>query len=54
MELNCAHVLTAADAPVADAQAIRIDGERIASVEPAPAGARAEPVLALPVAGQRA
>ncbi len=49
MELNCAHVLTAADAAVASAQTIRIDGDRIASVAAMPAGARTEPVLALPV-----
>lgn len=48
-ELNCAHVLAAPDAPVAAAQTIRIDGERIASVGPAPAGVPVEPVLALPV-----
>ena len=45
-ELNCAHVLTAADAAVTPARAIRIDGGRIAAVEPARSG---EPVLALPV-----
>jgi cytosine/adenosine deaminase-related metal-dependent hydrolase len=31
-ELHCAHVLTAADAPVAGPHTIRIDGDRIASV----------------------
>ena len=45
-ELHCAHALTTPDAaPVA--RTIRIDGERIAAVEPAAPG-RAEPVLALP------
>jgi len=39
-------VLAAADAPVIGGRAIRIDGERIAAVEPAPSG---EAVLALPV-----
>ena len=32
-ELHCAHVLPDADAPVAGAHAIRIDGDRIAAVE---------------------
>src|SRR5712691_11279074 len=45
-ELNCAHVLTAADAAVAGARTIRIDGNKIAAVEAAPSG---EGVLALPV-----
>ncbi len=48
-ELNCAHVLTAADAPVARAQTIRIDGGTIGWVGPTPAGASADAVLALPV-----
>ena len=47
-DLPCAHVLTAADAAVVDARTIRIDGDRIAAIEPARAGAAA-PVLALPV-----
>ncbi len=45
-ELSCAHVLTAADAAATPARTIRIDGDRIAAVEPASSG---EPVLALPV-----
>lgn len=45
-ELNCAHVLTAADTAVTSARSIRIDGDRIAVVEPASSG---EPVLAMPV-----
>jgi 5-methylthioadenosine/S-adenosylhomocysteine deaminase len=36
-ELHCAHVLGAPDVPVAGPSSIRIDGERIAAVEPAPA-----------------
>ena len=32
-ELHCAHVLTAAEAPVAGARTIRIDGERIVAVD---------------------
>jgi 5-methylthioadenosine/S-adenosylhomocysteine deaminase len=36
-ELHCAHVLPAADAPVGGAHTIRIDGDRIAAVEAAPA-----------------
>ena len=48
-EYNCAHVLTAADAPVANAQTIRIDGDRIASVAATPAAVHPAPVLALPV-----
>ena len=42
--IDCAHVLTAADAAVRN-HAIHIDGERIASVESV---ARAEPLFALP------
>jgi hypothetical protein len=38
-ELNCAHVLTAADAPAATARTIRIDGESIAAVDAARPGA---------------
>ena len=34
-ELHCAHVLTAADAPVGRRHTIRIDGDRIAAVEAA-------------------
>jgi 5-methylthioadenosine/S-adenosylhomocysteine deaminase len=45
-ELNCAHVLTAADTAVTPARTIRIDGDRLAAVEPALQG---EPVLAMPV-----
>jgi cytosine/adenosine deaminase-related metal-dependent hydrolase len=45
-ELNCAHVLAAADAGATPECTIRIDGDRIAAVEPASSG---EPVLALPV-----
>jgi cytosine/adenosine deaminase-related metal-dependent hydrolase len=45
-ELNCAHVLTAADAAVAPARTIRISGDRIVALEPARSG---EPVLAMPV-----
>jgi cytosine/adenosine deaminase-related metal-dependent hydrolase len=43
--LNCAHVLTAADKAALRNQAIRIDGDRIASVE---ATSNAEPLFALP------
>jgi 5-methylthioadenosine/S-adenosylhomocysteine deaminase len=46
-DLHCAHVLTGTDATVAAGRTIRIDGERIAAVEPAPAG-KAEAVFALP------
>jgi cytosine/adenosine deaminase-related metal-dependent hydrolase len=46
-ELNCAHVLTAADKPAAAARTIRIDGARIAAIEAARPGA-AEPLLAMP------
>jgi cytosine/adenosine deaminase-related metal-dependent hydrolase len=42
--LDCAHVLTAANAAVRN-HAVRIDGERIVSVEPT---ANAEPLFALP------
>src|SRR5215212_4662360 len=41
----CAHVLTAAEKAAVSDHAIRIDGERIASVE---ATANAEPLFALP------
>jgi 5-methylthioadenosine/S-adenosylhomocysteine deaminase len=44
-ELNCAHVLTAADKAAVRDQSIRIEGERVASVEPA---SRSEPLFALP------
>ncbi len=47
-ELHCAHVLTAAEAPVTDARIIRIDGEQIDAVErrePAPSAR----LLAMPV-----
>ena len=43
--LNCAHVLTAADKAAVRNQAIRIEGDRIASIE---AAANAEPLFALP------
>jgi 5-methylthioadenosine/S-adenosylhomocysteine deaminase len=46
-ELHCAHVLTGTDGSVAAGRTIRIDGERIAAVESAPAG-KAEAVFALP------
>ena len=46
--LHCAHVLTAPDAPAAAARTIRIDGDRIAAVEPLQGG-KAEQVLAMPV-----
>src|SRR5882724_8389251 len=45
-DLNCVHVLTAADKAAVHNQSIRLDGERIAAVEPA-AGAT-EPLFALP------
>ncbi len=44
-ELNCAHVLTAADRPASAARTIRIDGESIAAIE---AARPAEPFLAMP------
>jgi cytosine/adenosine deaminase-related metal-dependent hydrolase len=44
-ELNCAHVLTAADKPASAARTIRIDGESIAAIE---AARPAEPFLAMP------
>lgn len=47
-ELHCVHVLTAADTPALCDRTIRLDGERIAAVEPI-AGGTAEPVFALPV-----
>ena len=43
--INCAHVLTAASKAAVRDYAIRIDGERIVSVEPA---TKAEPLFALP------
>jgi cytosine/adenosine deaminase-related metal-dependent hydrolase len=43
--IDCAHVLMAANKAAVRNHAIRIDGERIVSVEPA---ARAEPLFALP------
>lgn len=46
-ELNCAHVLADAHAPVRQDQTIRIDGERIAAVASLSAGGAA-PILALP------
>jgi cytosine/adenosine deaminase-related metal-dependent hydrolase len=46
-DLHCAHVLTGTDGSVASGRTIRIDGERIVSVDAAPSG-KAEPVLALP------
>ena len=46
-ELNCAHVLTAADAPVAGSHTIRIDGDRIAAVAAAP-GANGKRLFAMP------
>lgn len=45
-EINCAHVLTAAGEPAARARSIRIDGERIAAVEPV--RVPTEALLALP------
>src|SRR6266849_632489 len=45
-ELNCAHVLAAADAAVAPGHTIRIDGGLVVAVEAVRSG---EPVLALPV-----
>jgi len=48
-DLTCSHLLAAADAPVTHRQTIRIDGERIAAVDPTVQDAVAEPVLALPV-----
>jgi cytosine/adenosine deaminase-related metal-dependent hydrolase len=45
-ELNCAHVLSAADAAVATGHTIRIDGGLVVAVEAVRSG---EPVLALPV-----
>ena len=46
-ELHCAHVLPNADAPVAGAHVIRIDGDRIVAVE-AGASAGSRRLLALP------
>jgi cytosine/adenosine deaminase-related metal-dependent hydrolase len=46
-ELDCAHVLTGADAPVAAARTIRIEGDTIAAVDPVPP-AKAQPFLAMP------
>lgn len=45
--ISCAHLIAAADAPVAALRQIRIDGDRIAAVGPA-APRQAEPLLALP------
>jgi len=45
-ELHCAHVLAAPEGPAARASTIRIDGERIAAVEPA--RVPTEALLALP------
>ena len=47
-ELHCAHVLTVADAPAVRDRTIRLDADRVASVDPVTVGA-AEPVFALPV-----
>jgi cytosine/adenosine deaminase-related metal-dependent hydrolase len=44
-DIACTHVLTAADAAAVRNRAIRIEGERIASVEPA---SKTEPLFALP------
>jgi cytosine/adenosine deaminase-related metal-dependent hydrolase len=46
-DLDCAHVLTRADAPAAAARTIRIEGDTIAAVEPA-LPAKAQPFLAMP------
>jgi 5-methylthioadenosine/S-adenosylhomocysteine deaminase len=46
LELHCAHVLPAADAPVGGAHTIRIEGDRIAAVETAKPASRR--LLALP------
>jgi len=46
-EINCAHVLTAADAPAAAARTIRISGDTIAAVQPL-APAKAQRLLAMP------
>jgi cytosine/adenosine deaminase-related metal-dependent hydrolase len=46
-ELHCAHLLAAPDAAVTSGRTIRIDGERIAAVAPAPPD-RVEAVFALP------
>jgi 5-methylthioadenosine/S-adenosylhomocysteine deaminase len=46
-ELHCAHTIEAPDTPPATGRTIRIDGDRIAAVGPAPPG-KAEAVLALP------
>ena len=48
-ELTCAHLLAAADATVASAQTIRIDGERIAAVGPAAPAPRSSRCWRLPV-----
>ena len=45
-EINCTHVLTAADKAAVGNLAIRLDGERIAAV--GPATSRIEPLFALP------
>jgi cytosine/adenosine deaminase-related metal-dependent hydrolase len=45
-EINCKHILTAADKAAVGNCAIRLDGERIAVVEPA--GGAIEPLFALP------
>jgi cytosine/adenosine deaminase-related metal-dependent hydrolase len=45
-EISCKHVLTAADKAAVGSYTIRLDGERIAAVEPA--GNAAEPLFALP------
>ena len=46
LELHCAHVLPAADAPVGGAHTIRIEADRIAAVETAKPASRR--LLALP------
>jgi len=48
-ELNCAHVLTAADAPARPRGRFRIDGERIAAVDAAQPGTE-QSLLAMPPA----
>src|SRR4051812_39209168 len=45
-ELHCTHVLTGADAPAGGGHTIRLDGDRIAAVEPAKPPAR--PLLPFP------
>src|SRR5215470_8825431 len=45
-DINCAHVLTAATWAAVRNHAIRLDGERIASI--APTSGATEPLLALP------